>query len=453
MKAHPKRTTACPLAAVDQRLADSHRLWHQAEAAYFDPDGFRLAVQNAIQTLRSVTFILQKQKGIIPNFNEWYGDQEKTQRGEWQKRLHADPLMRWMVDARNWIEKEGDLEAHSYVRAEIVASYLDEGPRIEVPAKLFQNPAALLRTIPAGALGEHIRRNGVLRLQRRWVENTLPDYELLDALAIAFGKISELVHDAHRRVGLSPPETIHGDAGESYNLPAMGWRMPCMIARDLPRTLSVALSNGARIEFEEKTISKKITDADVAEFLANLPNDPRMAMAREYNNYNELAAIYFEMIRSVFLRDGYHISVLFLFRQMKLIAQPIQINVENVQQKYLIMRHLANEVTKTGADAAMIVSESWMARAESLKPYERPADSPLRKEALTLLLVSKSGDPIDYMALINRDSDGVSLGETVIVSSPAAFEFAPFYHAWGRPVPASWIETSAAIMSRSKGTP
>ena len=76
MQEHPATEHACPLAAVDKRLADAHRLWHQAEAAYFDPDGFRLAVQNAIQTLRTVTFILQKQKAIIPNFAEWYGDTE-----------------------------------------------------------------------------------------------------------------------------------------------------------------------------------------------------------------------------------------------------------------------------------------------------------------------------------------------------------------------------------------
>jgi len=159
MKAHPKQITECPLAAVDQRLADSHRFWHQAEAAYFDTDGFRLGAQSAIQTLRSVTFILQKNKGAIPGFDQWYDG--------WRKRLGADELMRWIVDARNRIEKEGDLEAHSYVRAEILASYLDVGPRIEVPASLLQKTAALLRTIPAGSLGEHIRRHGVLRVQRR----------------------------------------------------------------------------------------------------------------------------------------------------------------------------------------------------------------------------------------------------------------------------------------------
>ena len=61
----------CPLAAVDQRLDDLHRLWHQAADAYFDPDAFRVAIQSAIQTMRSVTFILQKNKAIIPDFDRW----------------------------------------------------------------------------------------------------------------------------------------------------------------------------------------------------------------------------------------------------------------------------------------------------------------------------------------------------------------------------------------------
>jgi hypothetical protein len=444
---HPTQPSACPLGAVDQRLADAHRLWHQAEADYFDPDGFRLAVQNAISTLRSVTFILQKHRAIIPRFTQWYG--EKNQRGEWQERLHADPLMRWLVEARNRIEKEGDLESNSFVRAEIIASYLDEGPRIEIPAKLFQSPRALLRTIPAGDLGEHIRRNGVLRLQRRWVENMLPDYELLDAVAVAFGKIAELVHDAHRQIGLPPPETIHDDAGVSYDLPAMGWRFPCMIAHDLPRTASFSLTGGTKIEFEQKIIEKKITRAEAIKILGRLEIDPRKIMGKKYGHYHELAMGYFELVRSMFLKDRHYISILFLFKNMRPLGQQ-QIIVENVPQKYMLMRQLANEVTKTGADAAMLVGESWMASAESLKPYERPADSPVRREALSLSLVSKSGEPIECMAMISRDGDAVSLGETIISTGGASFEFAPFYQAWGRSVPDSWSKVSAAILARAK---
>jgi predicted membrane-bound spermidine synthase len=57
--------------AVDQRLDDLHRLWHQSADAYFDPDAFRVAIQSAIQTLRSVTFIVRTNKAIIPDFDRW----------------------------------------------------------------------------------------------------------------------------------------------------------------------------------------------------------------------------------------------------------------------------------------------------------------------------------------------------------------------------------------------
>ncbi len=157
----------CPLAAVDRRLDDLHCFWHQAERAYFDPDECRLAIQAAIQTARQVSFVLQKNKDRIPNFDKWYAD--------WQSKLAAIPLMKWMVEARNRIEKQGDLEAHSFVSAEIVASHLDEGPKIQVPAKLWDTPRVLLNSIPNSILGEHIKKNGILRIRRLWIENTLPD--------------------------------------------------------------------------------------------------------------------------------------------------------------------------------------------------------------------------------------------------------------------------------------
>ena len=140
---------------------------------------FALSPTLAIQTLRSITFILQNQKRRIPGFEAWYGTNKAD--GLWQNRLHDIPLMRWLVEARSKIEKQGDLEAESFVRAEIIASDLDEGPRVEVPARWFEGPEVLLRRIPAGALSEHVRAHGTLKIERRWVESHLPEFELLDA--------------------------------------------------------------------------------------------------------------------------------------------------------------------------------------------------------------------------------------------------------------------------------
>jgi len=155
--------------------------------------------------------------------------------------MEVDPLMRWVIDGRNEIEMQGDLEANSMVRAEIVASSLVDGPRIEVPAYLSDTIPTLLNNIPDSALGQHVRRNGMLRIQRRWIENTLPDYEVLDAVAIAYEKITALVADAHRQIGLNPPLTIHVGDSKKYNFSSIGWRPPCMVVHEFPRTLLVSL--------------------------------------------------------------------------------------------------------------------------------------------------------------------------------------------------------------------
>ena len=208
--------------------------------------------------------------------------------------------MRWMVEARNKIEKRGDLESHSIVRAEIIASYYDDGPRIDVPAHLFENIETLLRSIPNNLLGQHIKRNGVLRIQRRWVENTLPDYELLDAVAIYYGKLAELVQDAHRQIGLDPPQTIHDEGGESFDLLAMGWRFPCMIGHEKPRALTISLADGARVEFESKSEFVNMDAEKLATLTDRYGGNTVEAMRREYKTDAELAAGYFATARAVF---------------------------------------------------------------------------------------------------------------------------------------------------------
>lgn len=442
MEKHPENQAVCPLAAVDRRLDDAHRFWHQAEAAYFDPDGFRIAIQSAIQTLRTVTFILQKQKAIIPQFDQWYSD--------WQRRLSADLLMKWMVDARNKIEKEGDLESHSMIRADVVASYLDEGPGIDVPAHLTDSIGTLLHSIPRNALGDHIRCNGMLRIQRRWVENTLPDFELLDSVATAYGRIAQLVHDAHRQIGLDPPATIHDEDGMSYDLSAMNWRLPCMVAHELPRTVLFSLADGSRVAFDTRQTPVEFDAAAIAKLTERYGGNPLEAMRRGFASNVELAAGFFGFARNAFLRDGYHLTLLLLFRDRRMIRGPIQVVVENVQQKYAVMRELAGEVTKSGADVVIMIGEMWLAPADALKPYERPADYAARKEGLALHMVSKAGESLDCIAEITRNGDKVLLGETQVATGAAAFEFAPFLQAWGSPVPQSWMKQAAAAMAMAK---
>jgi hypothetical protein len=420
----------CPLAAIDQRLEDLHRQWHQAERAYFDPDAFRVAIQTAIQTLRTVTFILQNNKRLIPEFDRWYE--------LWQEKMRADPLMVWMREARNRIEKQGDLDAHSFVRAEIIASYLNEGPTIEVPANLFDAPLKLVKSIPANALGEHVRRDGVVRIQRRWVENTLPDHELLEAVAIAYRRLSELVHDAHRQLGLDVPATMVTSIGATYHSDLLGGRLPCMVGHADARSLDIWLASGRPVEFEK--IEQKL-DAKVGPKLAKRYGIKSEEIFDKTEGLERTVHDLFAAARRMFEKDGHHIMVVFLLKGAKPV-QIMQLRPEEHGQKYLMMRSVAHEVVKCGADAVIVISEVWSAPVDAQNPYMRAADSPNRREALTATLVSKSGEPLHLSASIERGNNRVALGETVKEQGGAHFFFAPVYEAWNREIPRDWLQSA-----------
>jgi hypothetical protein len=405
-----------------------HQHWHQAEQAYFHPEPFRVAIQTAIQTLRTVTFLLQNKKEDIPDFEAWYGP--------WQDRLRADPLMCWMRNARNKIEKQGDLEANSFIRAEIIASYLDAGPRIELPADLFDAPGALIERIPAGAVREHIVKNGILRIQRRWVENTLPDFELLDAVAIAYGRINKLVHDAHRQMGLEPA-TTNLETGQQYAEGAREGRLPCMIGHADARSFDINLAHAGLVKFEETR--RTVGRTDVKKIVERYGGLPTRMFGPKGASEEEIASSLFANAQKLFLKDGYHISIFFLFKKRSLVKL-FEVRSENRAQKYLLMRRVASEVTRHGADAVVHLGEVWTAPADSLKPYQFAVDSPVREEALEATLVRKHGDPINFVAPIHRTPEGVKLGETDVIRDPALFSFAPVYEAWGRPIPEQWIE-------------
>ena len=352
-----QKTKPCPLADVDRRLDDVHQQWHQAERAYFDPNQFRIAIQSAIQTLRSVTFVLQKHKKKIPNFDVWYG--------AWQKRLGSEfLLMTWMKNARNKIEKEGDLEAHSFVRAEIVASYLDEGPKVDVRAELFDFPLELIKKIPKGEVLQHIRKNGALKIERRWVENSLPDYELLEAVAVAYGRVAELINDAHKQIGLETPKTIDAITGHHYATGMREGRMPCMVSHGDQRSMVFRLSDGRPLQFEEQHHELKEIDAEKAK---DRYGDIHKGMFGPPGaSEEEMAASLFKTAQKVFLRDGYHEFIYFLFRERKLVNL-VALRPGDQLDKYLMMRGLASTVLQYSADAIIGINEAWVYTSRSSK--------------------------------------------------------------------------------------
>jgi hypothetical protein len=120
------------------------------------------------------------------------------------------------------------------------------------------------------------------------------------------------------------------------------------------------------------------------------------------------------------------------------------------------MRGLAHEATKLDADAVILMGEMWHAKADPAKPYLRAAEASDREEFLTATLVRKEGAPVHLAARFTRRGKRVSLGETEVSKDGAHFMFAPFYEAWGRPIPEDWLAlvhkfSNRAVRLRTKG--
>lgn len=409
-----------------------HRQWHAAQEAYFDPEAFRVAIQTAIQTSRTVSFILQNNKHFIPSFDNWYS--------KWQEEFRSIPLMKWMVEARNRIEKQGDLEAHSFIRAEIIASHLNQGPAVQVPAELSDAPMKLVKSIPDSPLGKHIKKDGVLRIQRRWIENTLPDFELLDAVAITYGHLSRLLDDAHRQIGLPVPESRNVKTGEAYDAEAMQGRLPCMIGHGDVRSLDVWLADGKPVEFDR--IEKKIDHYDlVAEgdrLKAHYGLEPKDIFGESDTAEGTLDAL-FKTARVMLEKDGRHLTIMFYFKGRRTL-QMTELRPTEHGQKYLMMRNAAHDLVRKGADTVIMIGEAWSAPYLPSDPYRRAADAPERQEMLVANLVRKTGEPVQLSARMGRKDGRVTLEETHVQRGGAHFLFAPFYEAWGREIPPEWMD-------------
>jgi hypothetical protein len=426
-------TKQCPLAEVDKRLSDTHRLWHRTNESYFDPEEFRINLNSLIQTARTVTFILQKNKDKIPRFETWYASHQAA--------MKADPTMRWLVDARNEIEKEGDLATKSLVRVEIVASHLNEFPVMQVEAHLFDDVNSLFKKVPRYALKEQVLKHGLLQIERKWVHDKLPDTELLEALAHAYGVMSKIVADAHKQIGL--PEPFITGLEECAETKHVDGRLPCMNSPGEVRTTRIHLADGSKLSVVKKSI--KLDSEGLEDRLKQ--HYGRLPAQRDEGAtpFEKQCYSFFNIGRMMMEKDHYHDSLVFLMKDGR--VQPMLTPARDRQEKYMLSRMIADEVQKMGADAVITIGEVWVSAVpfNELKPFQYPSDMKGRKEGLMLTGVTKLGEIFSLTADITRDlsllrrvikkPEKTNVGPTVIAKDIAPFFLAPIYEVWGFPAP------------------
>ncbi|TMJ14824.1 MAG: hypothetical protein E6G94_08695 [Alphaproteobacteria bacterium] len=374
-----------------------------------------LALQNCITTSRTVTFILQSNKADIPNFETWYAGHVT--------RWAADPVMKWAKEARNSIEKQGDLKGHSQVRAEIIAGYLS-GPETKwMPQLLFRSPQAIWRSVPRKFQIPHILENGTLLIERRWVDSNLPETEVLEALAHVYGEFCSTIQDLLAVNKLTVPPELDRTRPDPMGELAMN------------RAIYLSMADGSITghRFFRKPVETP-TEADKKKLAKRYGREHSWERLRSARTFREVAEAYFERARVLMRRDRIHYSFVFLLRDLRVI-QIIRADHPSRASRYVLMRDFARLAHIAKADAVIYLGETWTAHGDDVPASGFAVDAKNRGEAIMLTAANSKGEHFQLTSEITRQHPGSSkvraLGPVEVETEGFPFLFVPFFQMWG----------------------
>jgi hypothetical protein len=334
-------TAGCPVPTAHARMNQAHLLWHEALAAYDDPEGFVTKLNALLQALRHFEF------GITHDLK----NHPSVESGWWRRRMSglvSDARLKWLVDARNDVVHASDLEAHSRAHVRLVGSGIQgRDSQFDVPPGTPARDVARHLNIPG--IPEDLREGATLVVERRWSVDGLPGEELLDVLADCYGVVIAVLAEAHEQFGASIEtceKTEEDPCGETTVVPHPSGRMPCMWAGREARTSRRNLLSGAptrivaefhpRPVFDDDEVRRRYFSDGIESVAPGLELRER---ARRLHGY----------ARRIFKVDGYHLMLAWLFRD-GLPAAQVLLEPERHAAKFLIIEQLGAEATRLGGD-------------------------------------------------------------------------------------------------------
>jgi len=139
--------------------------------------------------VRNTTSSIQKEKRLVSGFDVWYP--------AWQAKMQLEPIIKWLQETRRKIVHEGDPDTRSVVQVRVIANYGDATravmsglpaiqPRPREPSftrHLGSSLVQIIDELKASSLPARYIAQSTLSIERRWIDDELPNIELLDTLA------------------------------------------------------------------------------------------------------------------------------------------------------------------------------------------------------------------------------------------------------------------------------
>ncbi len=346
----------------ERRLKDLAHLLSSCASTYFEPELFRLNLNQFLQTARTVTFIIQKNKREINGYDEWY---PLNVIEKWKD----DPLMTWAKDSRNIIEKQGDLDMYSDAKATLLFSYIEEQD-IEIITKeqlLGISIKKLVRfaqkKLPSSTLDA-----AVVKSERRWIANTLKDFELLNALTVIYSRMYDCCKSLGENVGIVIDKSIPTPTDfESTN-------------EEVKHVNYLKLNglNTGKLSYESVAYDAKKVPEKLKERAKTIGTKDTIVSTES------LVDFYAKMAELTFTEDGYHIPMLMFFNSEYKIIDLISTSFGDQADKYIFWRSAADRALTTNAHGFLWISELWL-RNSKINSNKAIRDMPIVDEQLQIV--------------------------------------------------------------------
>lgn len=366
----------------ERRLVDLSKLLENCHRTYMEPDLFRMNTNQFLQTSRTVTFIIQKNKDTIPSFDHWY---KQTVLDAWK----SDEVMTWAKEARNVIEKEGDLELNSTLNLTLLFSYL-----VEQDVKISSGHHELLtagvkklvryarKSLPGG-----IEDGAVVKIERRWVTASLPNWELLKALRYAYSRVFDCCQSLSAHIG----EPLFKDVpnpSRYENLSDQAQRVQYFKLSNLAtHSLHYAKLNSSP-DFEPPEPLKAFISQRLGE-----------GKSRSIDSTSEWMT---SMAELTFRQYGNHVPMLFLFDKEWKVIDMLSAKFADQADKYIFWRQVADRAVSLKAFGASWTSESWV-RSTSNSDRRAIRHMPIVGERLSNIVFDRTGESRHVAWIVERD--------------------------------------------------
>jgi hypothetical protein len=199
-------------------------------------------------------------------------------------------------------------------------------------------------TFPSDDLPEELRKEGLLRIERRWVSKDLPDHELTEVCAHGYGVLATFLADAHKRLGVQM-RTFGGEthSGRHARVDHLGGRLPCMVVTGEERTAHLHLGSGELLTLQADPVSfdpqkdkewyQRRTEAMTIGRGAVMPHEDENAL--------DWGGRWMSVARRTLVHDGFHLPYAFLFTKDRQPITVIGLLFEDQAEKYLAFQRLA----------------------------------------------------------------------------------------------------------------